>query len=57
MPKLNKQMQPILNADSFRHISEQLKIRFVNAGLSNAVKTADLICIRIIYGGKLNENY
>lgn len=36
-------MQPILTADSFRHISGQFKIRLANAGLSAAVNTADLI--------------
>jgi hypothetical protein len=36
-------MQPILTADSFRHISGRFQIRFVYASLSDAVKTADLI--------------
>jgi hypothetical protein len=35
-------MQPILTAYSFKHISGQLQVRFANAGLSDAVKTADL---------------
>jgi hypothetical protein len=39
----NKQMQPILTADSFRHISGQFEVYVVCAIWPDAVKTADLI--------------
>ena len=41
----NKQMQPILTADSFRRNSGHFQFQFVHAGHSDAVKTADLIVI------------
>ena len=36
-------MQPILTADSFRLNSGHFQFQIINAGYSDAVKTADLI--------------